>query len=64
MIRRALPSLIVLIIYNKATREILPMEILIPKSYFLKLFTKMLKTHEFPMDFKHFFFRPNSPQEI
>ena len=32
------------------------MEILIPKSYFLKLFTKMIKTHEFPMDFKHFFF--------
>ena len=56
MTRRAFLSLIVLIIYNKATREILPMEILIPKSYFLKLFTKMLKTHEFPMDFKHFFF--------
>ena len=48
--------LIVLIIYNKAAAEICPMENLIPKSYFLKLFTKMLKTHEFPMDFKHFFF--------
>ena len=63
-LRPPLVCLIVIIIYNKVAAEILPMEILIPKSYFLKLFTKMLKTHEFPMDFKHFFFRPNSLQEI
>ena len=62
--QRRMLGVTVLIIYNMGAREILikdKSQAGCPKNI---IFAHSQKTYEFPMDFNHFSFRPNSPREL